>query len=584
MFRKILILSVVVFLMAGSVFGNDTYKKYKISTNEEYLLKLSFSNGQTILTLYSSIDENNNETLVFDQNDVEFIADTVFVKSTKIFCSQGFFTPDGLVSTNEIGKVKMDTNRTGKVVIYFVKKSKSASKFVRSRSKNKFGLNKNITIESDEFIRGSAVSFWSDINIDGEVNKDVIAIFGNINISDKAIIRGDVLAINGEVNHSKTSTIYGTIQASNVKDKKRGFKFWRLRRHKTNLEPTFKFYYNRIDGATPQIGLSYKNDESMLPELDISVGHGFASERFRYHVGLKQYVIKSKKIFLSGEVYKKLISDDDRIISETENTLFALFATEDYKDYLEAEGGILNAGVEFPWNIGLDLNYRIEKYKSLPSHSGLWSMFGGSKEFRPNFSSLGSIRTASLGAMNGEEMSVLGIQLKYNNNGKENYPYNSFNTANLSFEWTPKTANDEFDYNRFLLTATRYQTLDRTNSLIIKAEYGKVDGNNVPTHKAFYVGGLGTLYGYNHKEYAGTEYWLSSIDYKIKFPSASWDTWLFYEIGQLATNLQNLSDSEVKNSIGIGLTFTDIIRVNVAKRLDRSSDTVTLTIRLKHQF
>jgi len=202
MFRKILILSVVVFLMAGSVFGNDTYKKYKISTNEEYLLKLSFSNGQTILTLYSSIDENNNETLVFDQNDVEFIADTVFVKSTKIFCSQGFFTPDGLVSTNEIGKVKMDTNRTGKVEIYFVKKSKSASKFVRSRSKNKFGLNKNITIESDEFIRGSAVSFWSDINIDGEVNKDVIAIFGNINISDKAIIRGDVLAINGEVNHS----------------------------------------------------------------------------------------------------------------------------------------------------------------------------------------------------------------------------------------------------------------------------------------------------------------------------------------------------------------------------------------------
>ena len=581
MFRKILILGVILILSAGSSVGSDAYKKYKILSNEDYLMKISFSDGQTILTLYG---EKDNETLVFNKDDVDFRDDTVFVKGIPILCSRGFFSPDGLFTIEEIGKAKMDTDKSGKIEIFLTKKNKEASTFVLSRSKNKFGLSQNISVEPEEFIRGSAVSFWSNIKIEGEVNGHVIAVFGDVEIGDKAIIRGNVLAINGNVNHAKTSTVYGKIQATNVKDEHRSFKLWRLRRHKTDFSPGIKFYYNRIDGATPQFGFKYQNEESMLPEIKAFTGYGFASERWRYQIGFKQFLAKSKTVYLSGSFYKKLISGDDRIISECENTLFALLVTEDYKDYLEAEGGTISAGFKFPLNIGLEINYQIEKYKSLPSHSGLWSLFGGSKEFRPNFSSLKEYRIWTLAAMDNEELFLLGLKLNYNKKGKENYPYNSFTTANLDIEWTPKGGNDEFDFARYLITATRYQTLDRKSSLIIRAEYGNVEGDNIPTHKAFFLGGLGTLRGNDYKEYGGTEYWLGNIEFGIKFPAASWKTWVFYDVGQIANYFQNLSDTEVKNSVGIGLTFTDIIRINISKRLDRSKDSARLYVRMKHQF
>ena len=50
------------------------------------------------------------------------------------------------------------------------------------------------------------------------------------------------------------------------------------------------------------------------------------------------------------------------------------------------------------------------------------------------------------------------------------------------------------------------------------------------------------------------------------------------------STVPKLSDAEVRNSIGIGLTFSDMIRINVSKRLDRSDDSIKLYVRLKHQF
>ncbi len=586
MFRIISILGLILALSTSLATGADSYKKYDLSTNEENLLKISFSNGQTILTFYDDQNNDNNETIIFSPDDVKFKDDTVFVKETAIFCSQGFFSLNGLFLINDISNVKMETDKKGNIEIFLTQKSKTASKFTGSRSKNRVGLNQDISVETEEFVRGSALSFWSNIKIDGEVSGNVIALFGDIDIGDKAIVRGNVLALNGNVNHAKNSTIYGEIRATNIKDKHRFTKTWRVNLNFKNLTSMTKFYYNRVDGAAPYFGYKYLNSDSTLPEISLLGGYAFASERWRYDIGIKQFLLKNKSLQIGGSFYKSLISDDDRIISENENTLFALLVTEDYRDYFEAEGGKIGVGFKLPLNIDLEFNYQIEKYKSLPAHSGLWSLFGGSKEFRPNFSSLGNMRELTMSAMNNEEMSSLGFKLSYNKNGKDNYPYNSFTTANLDIEWTPSRRIDqnESDFTRYLISASRYQTLDRKNSLIFKTEYGNVDGDNIPTHKAFFLGGLGTLHGYDHKEFAGVEYWLGSINYRIKFPAASWDTWLFYEVGQIANYFQKLSKEEVKNSIGIGLSFTDSIRLNISKRLDRSKDTMKLYVRLKHQF
>jgi len=591
MFRKILIISVIFILSVGSVIGSDIYKKYKISSNDNYLMKISFSDGQTILTMYG---EKENETLVFDKHDVVIKNDTVFVKGKPVLCSRGFFNPDGLFSADEISKVKMNAEKRGKIEIFLTKKSKEMSSFVRFQSRNRFGLNQNIAVEQEEFLRGSAMSFWSNIKIEGEVNGHVIAVFGDIEIGDKAIIRGDVLAINGNVNHAKNSTIYGKIQATNVKDKHRFFKLWQLRRHKNNLLPGIKFYYNRIDGATPQFGFKYQNRELMHPEIEAFAGYGFASERWRYKIGLKQHLLKNHSLTIGGSFYKKLTSHDDWIISDNENTLFALLATEDYKDYLEAEGGRVAVEFDLPMDIDLEVGYQVEKYKWLEANRNLWSLFGGSKRFRPNYSSIDpTIRDSLKTIINGNELSSLCIKLSYNNKAKNNYPFKSFITARANLECLPSTWNEGLRYTlyRYWAEATRYQIINRKSGLIFRLDYGRIAHDmsmpispfNIPIHKLFFLGGLGTLHGYDHKEFYGAEFWLGSIEYKIDFPAASWDTWLFYDIGQIG-NPGNMSTTEVKNSVGVGLSFTDIIRINISRRLDRSDDTVTLYVRMKHRF
>ncbi|MCP4706844.1 MAG: hypothetical protein GY865_19775 [candidate division Zixibacteria bacterium] len=593
MLRKILIFSVAFILFAGLAADADNYKKYKISSNEENLLKISFSNSQTVLTLYDNQNSDNNKILMFNENDVDFKNDTVLIKGTAIFCSQGFFTPEGLFSIKDISKVKMEIDDDGKVEIFLTQKSKKASGFIRTKAKNRFGLNENIFIESDEFIRGSAISFWSDIKISGEVSGDVIALFGNVEIDDKAIIRGNVLSINGIVNHTKNSTVYGEIRSSNIKDKHRFTKTWRVNLNFKNLSSICRFNYNRIDGATPYFGYKYLNSDSTLPEVKAIVGYGFASERWRYEIGLKQYLLKNKSLTIGSSFYKRLASHDDWIISETENTLFALLATEDYKDYYEAKGGYLFAKYNFPFNIDFELGYQIENHKWLDANKNLWSLGGGSKRFRDNFSTVRQsfYYTNSQYITNRMDFKSLILKLDYNPEGNKNYPINSFFSFAANLEITPYRWKSYSRYTLFRYTAeaVRFQKLNLNSGMIFSLNYGRIGGSRkfvlseIPIHKMFFLGGLGTLHGYNHKEFAGTEFWLGSIEYKIKFPAASWDTWLFYEVGQIGQS-SNLSEAEVKNSLGIGITFNNLIRLNVAKRLDRSDDTMTLTVRLKHQF
>jgi hemolysin activation/secretion protein len=101
--------------------------------------------------------------------------------------------------------------------------------------------------------------------------------------------------------------------------------------------------------------------------------------------------------------------------------------------------------------------------------------------------------------------------------------------------------------------------------------------------KIFFLGGLGTLHGYGQKEYCGIEFWLADLEYRIGVPGSNWNVWLFYELGQMVGS-GDWPATAVKNSLGLGITFNDLIRMNISKRLDRIKDSVTLYFRLKHQF
>ena len=107
--------------------------------------------------------------------------------------------------------------------------------------------------------------------------------------------------------------------------------------------------------------------------------------------------------------------------------------------------------------------------------------------------------------------------------------------------------------------------------LIMRGMYGGSDGY-LPIYKRYFLGGLGTLRGYRHKEYMGTRFWMINTEYRTRFPGSDIAAALIWDMGKIGNDTALDSDVDLKHSIGFALTLGDDFRISVAKRLDRSDD------------
>ena len=104
-------------------------------------------------------------------------------------------------------------------------------------------------------------------------------------------------------------------------------------------------------------------------------------------------------------------------------------------------------------------------------------------------------------------------------------------------------------------------------------------------YKRFFLGGLGTLQGYDHKEYMGTRFWMLNTEYRFKFPRVETAVSVFWDMGQIANDRKLDGSIDIKNDVGLALYFEDDFRISLAKRLDRSvDDNPVFYVRLNHVF
>ncbi len=433
-------------------------------------------------------------------------------------------------------------------------------------------------------MRGSVVSFWSDIRIDGEINEDVIAVFGNITVSDNAVIRGNMAAINGTIDVSSKATVYGSIQSQAKRDRYRLDRWKRWYRKDRYFSPIVKFNYNRIDGATPYLGVGFLDEDSVLPEINVYAGYGFESRRWRYHIGIEKTFLKTTPLTIGGSFYRRLASNDNWIVSESENSLFAIFATEDFMDYYEAEGGYGFARAKFFNMLSIETGILSEKFKWLDAHRNLWSVFGGRKLFPENFSTVEEpYRGIGIKEIDSKNMTSSVTRIKVDSRKSDKLFASAFWEGWAEFETAPSSWNDDFDFTRYIFSVTRHQNLWKKSGMTGRIVYGGSTGY-LPLQRKYFLGGLGTLQGYYHKEYMGNKFWLGEIEYGIQFPNSDVVGWVFYEVGKIAPEGRGLGETEAKHAIGIGLSIIDDIRLNVARRLDRSDFAPRIYVRIEQLF
>lgn len=575
------IITAAIILTASFLNAADEFKKFERTSSQKPLLEIYFDNDQINITIF---DNDTSFQVQFDKEDVRANQDEIRIKDTLALSKKGFALGNQLYGPELMGRMALETNGENETRIVLYRKDTAGVMPARSRRQNEITFLEDIVIAKDRFLRGGAVAFWGDILVDGEVNEDVVAIFGNVTIGDNAVVRGNVVSLNGEVNLSKKATIYGSIRTSSGK-KNQGFDRWKKwYRRDRFFSPVVMLYYNRVDGAAPYLGVKYQDEDSVLPKFTIYGGYGFESERWRFVAEAEQTVLRSLPLAVGGSFYKKLSSNDGWLLSEAENTAFALLATEDYKDYYEAEGGSGYVRVKPFGNLTARLGVMSEKYKWLDGHKNLWSLFGGSKRFGENFSTIiEPVRGAAIKQLDGSELSSVTFSAAFETEMPEELFASSYWKGVLDIEWAPGEWNDDYVFTRYQLTVTRHQELSRQSGLVFKGYYGGAD-NPLPLSRKYFLGGLGTLHGYEHKEFYGSEFWLANLEYGVRFPNSEMVGWIFYNVGQITEEPISLSEAEVRHSVGLGLAFGNDIRMLVGKRLDRSDVSPVIYVRFQNLF
>ena len=294
---------------------------------------------------------------------------------------------------------------------------------------------------------------------------------------------------------------------------------------------------------------------------------------------------KGRKATLSIAFFDRTETEDREIIRTVENTLFALLFKGDYRDYFRAKNGFEAKGT-YRYRPKLLLTGRLAAftYASLPIETE-WSLFRRNRAFRAN----PAVRPGDAGL----------LQIGFVIDTRVRSPL--FRNA-----WTLVGIYErgfrEFGYNGLVLVGKRYQKVIFGNQAFVFQGRLAARESTAEQH-LFDLGGVGTLRGFGIKEFTGNRMAMFNIDYLfqgdllgripvrgahllslILFFDTGW-TSLAPRRNNLFDGFQNLKLKDFKSDAGIALTLPQqILRFNLARRLDRRSDPWTFSVRLMRKL
>ena len=557
------------------------YKKYTREKTETVAVTITAT--KTTWSFEIPTADPNETGNLFYSCDIEEIThkdNAVYCGKQIIITEAGIEFPETAISFKDIKRIDLEQGESSSVIVlrFYAQGPQASESSFQRRMSDVVSCGNDILVEKDEFLRGSIIAFWGDIHVLGEVNGNVVALLGDIFIEGDAVVRGDAIAATGEVDLHKDASVYGLVKSGKGKFSSRRHRARRWKQIDNTIEVALAPTYNRVDGLNLFGGLQYEHRDSVIPSFHVLGGYAFASNRWRYDVGLSQTVIRGKfPVAIGGNFFRLLKSDDDRIISEQENSFFAICVNEDWKDYYEAEGAYGFAKIKpLGWNT-IEVGYLAESQNWLDAHPKLWSVFGA-KDFRGNFSSV-PYPVLMAGKDDFADKKVTSFKARYTLDRRDDvdsprrgwYGY-------ASYEYSPDSWNGDFDFTRIEAKLRRYQKLSRYQYIHLTGGYGYARGDYLPLNRYFFLGGLGTMYGYRHKEFMGKEYVYFGSEYRFTIPHSDMSPFIRYDGGKIADSRLGGGDPWL-SSISVGIDIEDQIKIFVSRRLDRDNEDIVFYAR-----
>jgi len=439
------------------------------------------------------------------------------------------------------------------------------------------------TVPAGEPWLGDIVCFDAGVTVEGEVIGNVIAIGGDVTIAPGATVRGDVVVFGGVLRQQQDAKIYGRVFAPGGHRRPRlpvpasisdlaGEEKWR---------PTFS--YDRVDGLRLGGGGVLRN-QTGTTRLQLWAGYAVASQTGQFELRLRQRLDPSGVFDLLAAAFRVTDTDDEAIVHRDENSVFALGAGSDYRDYFGADGFEIGIAGKYHELGSARLTYQFHDYRWMDAEPGLWHVFRRGHDFRTNFWSLGEDFDGE--AVLDNASSALHLSARLAPVSSDEHPIGFNGSLSLTYEVAGGLLGGDYEYDRIILEGQGWWDVTRWHRLKVRAIYGG-GRHALPPNKLFYAGGLGTLRGFPHKDMVGDELVLGNVEYEFTYwenPFGDAAVILLFDFGRATFDGDLWDVRELKSDVGVGLDFGESIRLDVAKRLDRDHGDIKISLRLSKPF
>ena len=230
----------------------------------------------------------------------------------------------------------------------------------------------------------------------------------------------------------------------------------------------------------------------------------------------------------------------------------------------------------------IQTEFYVQENESLVKNTN-WAIFGSKKDFRENFSTVGT-DPALLESINGKRR-MLAMNFELDTRDSKDWP-----RLGQLVRLRVETAGDgqlgdlggDQSFETMQASITNYIPLTRKQHIGLRMKAGHSD-QQLPLDKWFFLGGIGSLRGYDYKEFAGNRFILANLDYYFEF-SRSFTLAVFGDLGKAGFSESEFKDNDLKSDVGAGVIFEEALRLDIAQRLDDTDKSPVVRARFMLHF
>lgn len=376
-------------------------------------------------------------------------------------------------------------------------------------------------------------------------------------------------------------------------------------RQTTYHEPFHVLDFNRVTGFFLGIGTGTMQDFGPHDELGskFAVGYGFASKRWEYLWGAefrlpladvakleadtasKKRVHTPPTLAVGGEIHNITSTEDAWRAGRAENSMYAFFAREDFRDYFKLAG--YNAYIALRPHRGgeLRVEWRSDHYEALDQNV-FYGRFGGNKVLPPNPRVPEGRMNSFVVTAQRESAHTLFRRVANIFGDSVSIEQLAGMSSVLQAEFGHMPGSD-FGFNKFLLDTRRFWPIVAGISFDTRLRF-EAETGDVPFQKLSFVGGPGSLPALYRKILPGNRMLLFNTELRLSptmlsswFDAPDFNVVIyndFAKIGVAALD-QNILEgfhfngaSSILYNVGVGIGWTSGLQFGVTWRTDVKED------------